>query len=81
MVVFCQAIFPNFTFRIPSNHRGEFPVFGGIVCGWGNRSSLCRFRTRHSMEPSRQSLFAYHRNQIDETGDGGSYADSREQTI
>ena len=32
--VFCQAIFPNFTFRIPSNHRGEFPVFGGIVCDW-----------------------------------------------
>ena len=31
--VFCQAIFPNFTFRIPSNHRGEFPVFSGIVCG------------------------------------------------
>ena len=23
------------------------------------------------MEPSRQSLSAYHRNQIDETGDGG----------
>lgn len=30
------------------------------------------------MEPGRQSLSAYHRNQIDETGDGGSYADSRE---
>ena len=76
--VFCQAIFPNFTFRIPSNHRGEFPVFGGIVCGWDNRSSLCGFRTSHSMEPSRQSLSAYHRNQIDATGNGGSYADSEE---
>ena len=30
------------------------------------------------MEPSRQSLSAYHRNQIDETGNGRSYADSRE---
>lgn len=30
------------------------------------------------MEPSRQSLSAYHRNQIDEAGDGGTYADSRE---
>ena len=30
------------------------------------------------MAPSRQSLSAYHRNWIDETGDGGSYADRGE---
>lgn len=30
------------------------------------------------MEPGRQSLSAYHGNRIDETGDGGTYVDSRE---
>ena len=25
---------PSVTFRIPSNYRGEFPVFGEIVCDW-----------------------------------------------
>lgn len=33
------------------------------------------------MEPSRQSLSSYHGNRIDETGDGGTYADRRKQTI
>lgn len=30
------------------------------------------------MEPGRQSLSSYHGNRINETGDGGTYADSRE---
>ena len=32
ILVFCQENSPNFTFRIPLNHRREFLVFSGIVC-------------------------------------------------
>ena len=41
-------------------------------------SLSCIFRTSYPMEPGRQSLSSYHGNRINETGDGGTYADSRE---